>query len=691
MEGTVTLKSFYSDTMEIVREQAKECGISVESALTDFLMDYLKLEGVTISPELITCVNTECKRETDFSFYKMNGFDYSEESGVLDLFLTYFIDKDEVTEYTKSKIEHSHNALYRFFMSCIENDALLNKYKNEDPDIAEVIETIRSEYKKKNIHLVRFYFLTNGFVKGDADKTEDLTIGLTGCEIPLEEYIWDIEAARQSDIAARQEPFVDIDLENVFQPLECIPCDENPEVKSYLAVIPAMTLAEIYDKYRVRLLNQNVRNYLGGRKTINKKMLETIRKNGGRFFAYNNGISSTAYSVRIETNDEGRLVIKGMHNWQIVNGGQTTNVIHYIYSQKKERDLLHDVNVALKITEIKIQDEEEKKKAISNIARYANSQNQVKESDFAVNEPYMHTLKELSKKETAPQGSKRQGTKWFFVRMRGEYEDAKTSNSLKKQREFLKIHPKNQVLEKTDVAKLEMAWDMQPHISCLGGEKCFDKFWKIIDKQDSSSIDDVYFHNLVAKAIIIQKVYDLYMASGFKGYANIIQYYALASIAMRSHGKFDLEYIWKHQDVQPSLIPILQKAIEIISTYIKVIANDGNNTNISSAAKKTDFWDKIRLRLNNLPEFESSLLVVGETQGLTASQKAELMEFDEIPASNWNSLAVWAKISRKLSLLERKKIEHVAIAVEKGKDIGYTYASEALSIYRKSQNMGWSN
>jgi hypothetical protein len=54
-------------------------------------------------------------------------------------------------------------------------------------------------------------------------------------------------------------------------------------------------------------------------------------------------------------------------------------------------------------------------------------------------------------------------------------------------------------------------------------------------------------------------------------------------------------------------------------------------------------------------------------------------------------LAIWAKSSRKLSLLERKKIEHVAIAVEKGKDIGYSYASEALSIYRKSQNMGWSN
>lgn len=684
----VTIKSFYADTMELVREQAAELGVRAESVLTDFLVDYLKLEGMVTSPELITCINKKCKKETEASFYKIDGFDYSDDSGVLDLFLTNYIDKDDVAEFTKSKVEHAHNSLYRFFMTCIENDSMLLEYKEEDPDIAEIVETIRSEYGKKNIRQVRFFLLTNGLLKGDTDKIEDLTIGLNG-EIPLEEYIWDIEATRQSDVAARQEPFVDVDLENMFQPLECIPCDENPEVKSYLAVMPAMTLAQIYSKYHVRLLNQNVRNYLGGRKTINKNMLETIRTNGGRFFAYNNGLSSTAYSVRVETNDEGRLVIKSMHNWQIVNGGQTTNVIHYIYSQKKERELLQGVNVALKITEIKIQDEDEKKKAISNIARYANSQNQVKESDFAVNEPYMHSLKNLSKQEVAPQGSKRQGTKWFFVRMRGEYEDAKTSISLKKQREFMKANPKNQVLEKTDVAKLEMAWDLQPHVACLGGEKCFDKFWKNIDKLDNIVVDKKYFHNLIAKAIIIQKVYDLYMASGQKGYANIIQYYALASIAMRSHGKFDLEYIWNHQDVQPSLIPVLQKAIEIISTYMKLLAGDGSNVNMSSASKKVDFWKSITLRLSNLPEFDNSLLIVGGTEELTANQKAEVSEFDSIPKDEWISLASWGKTSRKLSLLERKKIEHVAIALEREKTISYSYASDALSIYHKSKNLGW--
>ena len=45
------------------------------------------------------------------------------------------------------------------------------------------------------------------------------------------------------------------------------------------------------------------------------------------FFAYNNGITATAESV--ETVDSsGALLLTGMRNFQIVNGGQTTASIH---------------------------------------------------------------------------------------------------------------------------------------------------------------------------------------------------------------------------------------------------------------------------------------------------------------------------------------------------------------------------
>lgn len=682
----ITLKSIYSDIIDLVRETSKELGISREEVLTDLYLDYLKQEGIATSPEIVNCYNTEVK-EFSQNYYKINAFDYSEESGSLDLFITHFIDKDELPELKNNKIDACHNAVYRFFIRCIESDSLVKAYREIDPDMAEIIEMIKDEYKKKNIQQIRFIIMSNGVVKSDFSPYENVTIG--DQNIPVEHIIWDMEATLQSERATQNNPNINVDLESMFQPLECIQCEETAEIKSYLAVMPAMVLAQIYNKYHVRLLNQNVRNYLGGRNRKNQSMIETIRKNGGRFFAYNNGISSVAYKVNTKLNDDGRLVITGMDNWQIVNGGQTTNVIYYIYTQKKERELLNGVNVAMKVSEIKIQEDMEKKKAVSNIARYANSQNQVKDSDFAVNEPYMHLLKEMSIKETSPIGTPRAGTKWFFVRMRGEYEDAKISMSIKKWREFVKSNPKNQVLEKTDVAKLEMAWLLLPHISCMGGEKCFDRFWKTVMDNDELVVDEKYFHRLVAKEIIAQKTIELFHANGGKGYSNVIQYYALAIIAMRSHGKFDLDYVWEHQDVQPTLIPIITESITIISNYIKLLGADVDRINITSAVKKTDFWKAITLRINKIPEFDSSLLIQSNGDELTKSQKDKLSEFEVVSSEEWESLAVWGKASRKLSLLERKKIEHIAVSVSKNKSISFDYAIEVMEIYKKAKAMGW--
>lgn len=682
----ITLKSIYSDITQLARDLAVEQNVSKELVMTDLLLDYLKQEGIATSPELVECYDKTTKEFTG-GYYRIDAFDYSDDTGVLDLFITYLIDKDDIAEFTKAKIEACHNAAYRFFMRCIENDSLLKLYRNEDPDMAEVIDMIRTEYGKKNIKQVRLIIMSNGLIKCGYEPVDDFTIG--DQQIPTEEYVWDIEATRQSEIATVSNPTVNVDLESMFQPLECIPCEETPEEKSYLAVMPAMVLAQIYHKYRTRLLNQNVRNFLGGKKKHNKNMLETIRTNGGRFFAYNNGISSTATRVTVDTNDEGRLVIKNMDEWQIVNGGQTTNVIYYIYSNKKERDLLNSVNVALKVTEIKLNNEDQKKQAISNIAKYANSQQQVKDSDFAVNEPYMHMLKEMSNKTFTPKTSSRPGTKWFFVRMRGEYEDAKISLSKKKYREFSALCPKSQVLEKTDVATLEMAWQLYPYISVMGGEKCFVRFWKTVMDDKDITVDEKYFHRLIAKAIITQKTKEMFNAMGGKGYANIIQFYTLAIIALKSHGKFDLDYVWEHQDIQPALIPIITDCISIISTYIQALGADVNQINITSAVKKIDFWKAINLRINKIPEFDSSLLQKTTNSDLTSNQKMQLSEFDAITAEEWERLAKWGKDSRKLSLLERKKIEHIAVSVSKEKTVAFDYAIEVLSIYKKAKTLGW--
>ena len=91
--------------------------------------------------------------------------------------------------------------------------------------------------------------------------------------------------------------------------------NENGGVKSYLAIMPAVILARVYKQYKTRLLNQNVRNYLGGTIKVNKGMAKTLRENPAMFFAYNNGISSTATHVGLHE-DGGK---KSERSWRYEN------------------------------------------------------------------------------------------------------------------------------------------------------------------------------------------------------------------------------------------------------------------------------------------------------------------------------------------------------------------------------------
>jgi len=95
----------------------------------------------------------------------------------------------------------------------------------------------------------------------------------------------------------------------------------NGDYMSYLAVIPARILADIYQDYGTRLLEQNVRTFLQFRGDINKGIRDTILKKPHMFMAYNNGIPATAESVQLTEDQKEILSIK---DFQIVNGGQTT-------------------------------------------------------------------------------------------------------------------------------------------------------------------------------------------------------------------------------------------------------------------------------------------------------------------------------------------------------------------------------
>ncbi len=678
----VNLKDFARDFMDLVKEEAVENGTSVEQQFTETVLEYIKEEGAAVSPELFYCVNKECTRATEADYYKINAFDYSESAGILDLFVTVYLEAEGLTELKKNRIDQAHNALAHFLTKCVKDDKMFQKYLEEDSEVAEVVGTINEEFKNKNVSLIRFFVLSNGQLKTDYNSSSEIKIG--DVDYDFEFNVWDICAIRNSEIAAQHDGAIDIDFESEYaHSIECLELGENGGVKSFLAIMPAEILARVYKKYKTRLLNQNVRNYLGGTIKVNKGMAKTLRDDPAMFFAYNNGISSTALKVGLRRDEGGKVYITNVTNWQIVNGGQTTNTIYSMFSRNFD---MQNAYVTLKISEINFEDEKKKEEAISYIARFANSQTQIKESDLAANIGYMLKLDDISKSEWTPVNSARRNTQWFFERMRGQYDNAKGEPRTKKAKDFVAQHPKKQRFTKTDIAKWEMAWAGRPDIASKGGEQSFDFFHKKSLKTDTIIVDRNYFHQLIAKAIIYQSISDICKQNGIKGYVNIICNYVLATLAWKSRENLDLDYIWNHQEIHPAMRLAIEQEADVVNKYILKLGQEGVNPSVK--AKNEPFWKDITLRMVGLPELDKALLSSNEDE-LTAENQAKIEQFEKLPADTWRQLAVWGKDARKLSLLERKKLDHAYALANNDKKLPFNIISDVMEIYKKSQDLGY--
>ena len=225
---------------------------------------------------------------------------------------------------------------------------------------------------------------------------------------------------RQATVGRGRED-IDVDLANTFGgALPVLPA-QQPEAdhESYLAIMPGKVLAAIYDRWGTRLLEQNVRVFLQHRGKVNKGIRATIENEPNMFFAYNNGITATAEEVDID-DDGGRLLLRRLKNFQIVNGGQTTASIHS--AQRRQVD----VSQAFVQMKLSVVDPERANSLVPKISEFANSQNRVSAADFFANHPFHVRMEEFSRRIHAPSpdGTFRQ-SKWFYERARGQYADAR--------------------------------------------------------------------------------------------------------------------------------------------------------------------------------------------------------------------------------------------------------------------------
>ena len=327
------------------------------------------------------------------------------------------------------------------------------------------------------------------------------------------------------------------------------------DYEAYLIAVPARALAEIYIQHGSRLLEGNVRTFLGRRGNVNKGIASTLAKEPQRFFAYNNGIAATATAVSKGVGVDGVPIITSATDLQIVNGAQTTASLAAAY--RAQPSLLDGIFVPMKLSVVAPELAEE---MIPRISRFANSQNTVRASDFFANHAFHRKVQELSRRLLAPAvGDSQVQTHWYYERARGQYLNEQATLSATKKLQFLRLNPRNQLITKTDLAKSETCFALLPDIACKGAEKSFVDFAERVTKEwadeDKRALyGDDWFRAAVARIILFRAAERLVSeASWYEGgYRAQIVAYTLARLAhlvqeRSKRGSLDYARIWSAQ------------------------------------------------------------------------------------------------------------------------------------------------
>ena len=438
--------------------------------------------------------------------------------------------------------------------------------------------------------------------------------------------------------------------------------------ESYIAVIPGAQLAEVYDRWGARLLESNVRSFLQARGNVNKGIRKTIMEEPQMFLAYNNGLAATAEAVELEQTEEGLLLLSA-ENLQIVNGGQTTASLHA--ARKKAGDGMKDIYVQMKLNVIPTISADT---VVPRISEFANSQNKVAAADFFANHPFHIRIEELSRKILAPAGEAGyRETKWFYERARGQYADERSRKTDAEKKKWDAEFPKNQFFTKTDLAKFENSWSGRPEWVSKGAQKNFAEFAKTIEKvwgRSGAKINEVWYRNLVAKAIIFRRLEKLVSAQEWYegGYRANIVTYAIAKIAhdAREMEKVvDLSRIWRAQavpsELEAALLVAAAEAQDIITN-----PPDGVR-NMSEWAKTQACWkafserklwydDAFQQVLVDEDDARSEEEEITEDENLTKNVEAQTRVF-ELGAAFWAQAKTWGRTHRLLSPAEYNTLE----------------------------------
>jgi hypothetical protein len=512
---------------------------------------------------------------------KITGYSMSDDNERLTLITTIYRGTIPLHELSSDEKLDAYRQAIRFFEASCKG-----QYQTIDPSLDDVRDFSRKIYEARDsIEVLRVVLISDQMtglghadIKGVLDDTR-LVIDQYGVE---RLYRLLKKGLSRDDIT------IDI-LRELHLPLPCLKVSaEGMDYDAYLTAIPGSLLADVYEKYGTRLLELNVRAFLGlgSKKSVNAGLRTTILEAPMRFLAYNNGIVATVDELDLTESAPGELAIKSMRGLQIVNGGQTTASLHRAKLQDNAN--LGEIYVPAKIIRVGGADLNE---MVSAVSRSANSQNTVQPADFSANDAFHVAVEGLANTVWLPNGHGR----WFYERARGSYRAAQLAaeHVLERGLKFARETPKDRRFSKTDLAKYLNAWQGFPHLVSYGSQKNFQYFMQALKDEHAGGFipDEKWYKHFIAKAILFRSTQDLVKKQKFPAYRAVITAYTVAGMAEKFGDAFDLDLVWQNQSISDGLSVLIQSCAVAID---KELRRSAGGRMPSEWAKKVECWDSLK-------------------------------------------------------------------------------------------------
>jgi hypothetical protein len=661
----VTEQDFYVELSQMVQRRAASEHLVDTLAFVHEVAE--RLEDDPVFGEFVPAeFSGSTRRNRQF---RLHGFTRLDESdGSVGLVVARYMDTEEPETLTSTAVNQLSGYLETFVQEAVES-SLSDRVAeaNEAYELARLLGQGGGRVSRVRLHILSNQPLSQRF-------KEQLCEPVAG--IAVERHIWDLQRLQSLYESSREREVIEIAMSEFdSEGIDAMQAAASESLQSYLCIIPGNTLANMFNRYGSRLLEGNVRSFLGMKGGVNKGIRRTIQDTPELFFAYNNGIAATASSIGVDEAG-GRLRITSLVDLQIVNGGQTTASV--LNAKKKDGLSLDGVSVAMKLTVVSSDDAND---LIPRIAEYANTQNKVAIADFFANHPFHRKMEEISRRLAVPtKAGARVASKWFYERSRGQYQNERLYLTEAKKTAFDMEFPSAQMINKTDLGKYDSAFNERPHWVSLGAQKNFLKFATTFEPPTadisiseywtsiSPKFGDGYFQRMVAMALIWKHTESLVSAGRGDWYlgdyrAQIVAYaVALVLRNLRSANR-ELEHmqIWQLQGVPPDLDGILKQAA--IAAQRAILSPPQGMTNIGEWAKKDGCWDAVRKLTVSLPEDADWAVSQQEAKGAAKDARRQGEQDDAISLQKrllgmveqgyWRKLLQWPALPSNVTESQR--------------------------------------